>query len=118
MQGLLAGKLAVVTGASRGIGQAIAEAFAAESAHLVLTAEAGQEEELKKVLLVFPGQVLSYNHIWFHTKTQVIKPLVGLPVARCMRLESKYSSDRSKLSPFAQITAKRFNTMISTLPCF
>jgi len=47
VQGLLAGKLAVVTGASRGIGQAIAEAFAAESAHLVLTAEAGQEEELK-----------------------------------------------------------------------
>ncbi|KAL0045867.1 hypothetical protein WJX82_007094 [Trebouxia sp. C0006] len=36
------------TGASRGIGQAIAEAFAAESAHLVLTTEAGQEEELKK----------------------------------------------------------------------
>ncbi len=116
MQGLLAGKLAVVTGASRGIGQAIAEAFAAESAHLVLTAEAGQEEELKKVLLVCPGQVLSYNHILFHTKTQVIKPF--LPVARCMRLESTYSSDRSKLSPFAQITAKRFNTMISTLPCF
>ncbi|DBA73201.1 hypothetical protein WJX77_010872 [Trebouxia sp. C0004] len=47
-QGLLAGKLAVVTGASRGIGQAIAEAFAAESALLVLTAEAGQEAELKK----------------------------------------------------------------------
>lgn len=54
MQGLLAGKLAVVTGASRGIGQAIAEAFAAEGAHLVLTAEADQEEELKKVLHAMP----------------------------------------------------------------
>lgn len=49
VQGLLAGKLAVVTGASRGVGQAIAEAFAAEKASLILTAEAGQEAELKKV---------------------------------------------------------------------
>lgn len=49
LQGLLAGRLAVVTGASRGIGQAIAEAFSAEQAHVVLTAEKGQEEELQKV---------------------------------------------------------------------
>ena len=65
MQGLLAGKLAVVTGASRGIGQAIAEAFAAESANLVLTAEAGQEEELKKVLHRCSGQAFV-----FHCSTQ------------------------------------------------
>ena len=49
MQGLLAGKLALVTGASRGVGQAIAEAFAVEKARVVLTAEAGQEAELHKV---------------------------------------------------------------------
>ena len=49
----LAGRLAVVTGASRGIGAATAEAIAAAGAHVVLAARTG--EALEVVATPYPG---------------------------------------------------------------
>ena len=57
MSGSFEGKLALVTGASRGIGAATAEALAAEGAHVILTARtAGDLEAVEERIHVAGGQ--------------------------------------------------------------
>ena len=53
LAGRLAGRIALITGASRGIGAAVAKHFAAEGAHVILTARTtGGLEELDDAIRV------------------------------------------------------------------
>ena len=89
MSNLLAGKIAIVTGASSGIGRAVAQSFAAEGASVVIAdvvAEPLEGGESTLDLIVRSGGVATYQ------KTDVaswddVDALVGQTVARHGRLD-------------------------------
>jgi glucose 1-dehydrogenase len=89
MSNLLAGKIAIVTGASSGIGRAIAQSFAAEGASVVIAdvvAEPLEGGESTLDLIVRSGGVATFQ------KTDVaswddVDALVGQTVARHGRLD-------------------------------
>ena len=89
MSNLLAGKVAIVTGASSGIGRAIAQSFAAEGASVVIAdvvAEPLEGGESTLDLIVRSGGVATYQ------KTDVaswddVDALVGQTIARHGRLD-------------------------------
>jgi 3-oxoacyl-[acyl-carrier protein] reductase len=73
----LSGKIALITGASMGIGLAVAEGLAAEGVHLILCARDGQRlnEGLKRIQERYPVQVLGISADL--SKSEEIERLLG-----------------------------------------
>ncbi|HEY2634380.1 MAG TPA: SDR family NAD(P)-dependent oxidoreductase [Steroidobacteraceae bacterium] len=89
MSNLLAGKVAIVTGASSGIGRAIAQSFAAEGASVVIAdvvAEPLEGGESTVDLIVRSGGVATYQNTDVASWDEV-DALVGQTVARHGRLD-------------------------------
>jgi NAD(P)-dependent dehydrogenase (short-subunit alcohol dehydrogenase family) len=89
MYGLLGGKIAIVTGASSGIGRAIAMSFAAEGAEVIIADIVpepleGGESTLARIHRA--GGRAAYQHTNV-AKWEDVDTLIGKTVARCGRLD-------------------------------
>jgi NAD(P)-dependent dehydrogenase (short-subunit alcohol dehydrogenase family) len=109
-----AGQLALVTGAGRGIGAAIAEALAAEGAHVVLTARTAAELEAVEERIHAAGGSATIAPLDLIEGDSIAKlaqavagrwPALDLIVLNAAMLGT--------LTPVAQIDGKEFNTLLT-----
>lgn len=115
MSGKLEGRIALITGASRGIGAAVAKAYAGEGAQLILTARTvGGLEEVATAIakagglppLVVPLDLL---------KSEAINQLGALIFEKFGRLDVLVANAASLgvLGPLAQSDAKKFERTLA-----
>jgi NAD(P)-dependent dehydrogenase (short-subunit alcohol dehydrogenase family) len=108
--GMLAGKVAIVTGASRGIGAAAAFAFARAGAKVVLAAR--DEEALKRVT----SRINETGSVAVSMPTDVTDPrfvekLVGLALEKFHRLDAAFNNAGGghMPTPLAELDVERFD---------
>src|SRR3546814_1783684 len=110
----LAGQVALVTGASRGIGEAIAYSLASRGAHVVITARtAGGLEELEDRIHGCGGSATIAPLDL--TDGDSIARLVSALVERWQRLDMLVLNDAmlGTLTPVAALDGKEFNRLLT-----
>ncbi len=114
MSGLLQDKIALVTGASRGIGAATAEALAAAGAHVILTARtaAGLEEVEQRIHEAGGSATIAPLDL---TEPDSIARLAAAANERWPALDMLVlnAAMLGSLTPVAQIDGKEFNQVLT-----
>ncbi|HEX8241626.1 MAG TPA: SDR family NAD(P)-dependent oxidoreductase [Allosphingosinicella sp.] len=110
----LEGRIALVTGASRGIGAATAEALAAAGAHVVLTARTAADLELAEERIHHAGGTATIAPLDL-VETDSIARLAGAVAERWGKLDLLMlnAATLGSLTPVAQIDGKEFNRVLT-----
>jgi NAD(P)-dependent dehydrogenase (short-subunit alcohol dehydrogenase family) len=114
MSGLLEGKLALVTGAGRGIGAATAEALAREGAHVVLTARTAAELEEVEERIFAEGGHATIAPLDLTDGTSIAR-LANAVRERWDQLDVLFlnAATLGTLMPVHQIDGKEFNRVLT-----
>lgn len=108
----LAGKVALITGASRGIGKAIATAYAQEGARLVLNARGAEQlEQAADELRALGAKVLS--HSADVTNRTAVEAMVAAAEAEYGRIDILVNNAGTyRPAPFMQYSFEDFSTVV------
>lgn len=114
MTGFLDGKLALVTGASRGIGAAVAEALAAAGAHVILTARTAEDLEAVEARIHAAGGTATIAPLDLAAPDSVAR-LAQAAAGRWQALDLIVlnAAMLGTLTPVAQIDGKEFNKLLT-----
>ena len=114
MTGFLDGKLALVTGASRGIGAAVAEALAAAGAHVILTARTAADLEAVEARIHAAGGTATIAPLDLAAPDSVAR-LAQAVAGRWAALDLIVlnAAMLGTLTPVAQIDGKEFNKLLT-----
>ena len=114
MTGSMQGKLALVTGASRGIGAAIAEALGAQGAHVVITARTAEGLEQVEERIHAAGGSATIAPLDL-TESDSIARLAAAVAERWSALDLLVlnAATLGSLTPVGQIDGKEFNRVLT-----